>query len=55
MIIISSKKSKAEDFKKQFTSSGKNTIKCITFTGPIEKEVTRIDKNGQEVTKVCST
>ena len=25
--------------------------KCITFTVPIEKEVTRIDKNGGEMTK----
>ena len=28
--------------------------KCITFTIPIEKEVTRIDKNGEEVTKFVS-
>ena len=29
----------AEEFKKQFTCSGENTEKCITFTVPIEKEV----------------
>ena len=36
----------AEEFKKQFTFLGENTEKYITFTVPIEKEVTRIDKNG---------
>ena len=40
----------AEKFKKQFTCFGENTEKYITFTVPIEKEVTRIDKNGEEVT-----
>ena len=35
----------AEKFKKQFTCLEKNTEKYITFTVPIEKEVTRIDKN----------
>ena len=35
----------AEEFKKQFTCLGENTEKYITFTVPIEKEVTRIDKN----------
>ena len=44
----------AEEFKKQFTSLGKNTEKHITFTVPIEKEVTRIDKNGEEITKNIS-
>ena len=44
----------AEEFKKQFTFSGKNTAKCITFTVPIEKKVTRIDKNGEEITKSLS-
>ena len=44
----------AEEFKKQFTCLGENTEKCITFTVPVEKEVTRIDKNGEEITKnVC--
>ena len=40
-----------EEFKKQFTSLGENTGKYITFTVPIEKEITRIDKNGEEITK----
>ena len=43
-----------EEFKKQFTCLGKNTEKYITFTVPIEKEVTRIDKNGDEITKNIS-
>ena len=44
----------AEEFKKQFTCLGKNTQKYITFTVPIEKEATRIDKNGEENTKnIC--
>ena len=43
-----------EEFKKQFICLGENTEKCITFTFPIEKEVTRIDKNGQEITKNIS-
>ena len=34
----------AEEFKKQFTCFGENTEKYITFTIPIEKEVTRLDK-----------
>ena len=44
-----------EEFKKQFTCFGENTEKCITFTVPIEREVTRIDKNGQNVTKIYLT
>ena len=40
-----------EEFKKQFTFIGENIEKYITFTVPIEKEVTRIDKNGEKVTK----
>ena len=42
----------AEEFKKQFTCLGENTEKYITFF--LEKEVTRIDKNGEEVTKNIS-
>ena len=41
----------AEEFKKQFTCLGENTEKYRTFTDPIEKEVNRIDKNGEEITK----
>ena len=41
----------AEEFKKQFTSLGENTEKYITFTVVIEKELTRTDKNGEEIIK----
>ena len=41
----------AEEFKKQFICLGKNAEKDITFTVPIKKEVTRIVKNGEEITK----
>ena len=40
----------AEEFSKQFTSFGENTEKYITFTFPIQKEVTGIDKK-EEITK----
>ena len=43
-----------EGFKKRFTYLGENTEKYITFTISIEKEVTRIDKNGEEITKKIS-
>ena len=36
----------SEEFKKQYTSLGENTEKYITFAVPLEKEVTRIEKNG---------
>ena len=45
----------AEELKKQFTCLGENTEKYITFTVPIETEVTRIDKNGEEITKYISS
>ena len=41
----------AEEFKKQFTCLRENNEKYLTFTVPIEKEVTGIDKNGEEITK----
>ena len=41
----------AEEFKKEFTCLGKNTEKYITFTVPIEKEVTRAEKVWGEATK----
>ena len=44
----------AEELKKQFTCLGENTEKYIRFTVPIEKEVLRIDKNGEEFTKNIS-
>ena len=50
MEIINFKK----NLKKQFTCLGENTEKYITFIVPIEKEVTRIDENGEEITKNIS-
>ena len=44
----------AEEFEKQFTCLGEHTEKCISFSVPMEKEVTRIDKNGEEITKNIS-
>ena len=41
----------SEEFKKQFSCLGEITEKYVTFPVPIEKEVTRIDKNGEEVSK----
>ena len=40
--------------KKQFTYLGENTEKCLTVIVPIEKEVTRIDINREEITKNIS-
>ena len=54
MIIIFFIKELTEEFKKQFNSLGENNEKYITFTDPIEKIVTRIDRNGEESTKnIC--
>ena len=44
----------AEELQKQFTCLGENTEKYITFTVPIGKEITRINKNGEEITKNIS-
>ena len=44
----------AEEFKIQFTCLAENTEKYITFTFPIEEQVTRFDKNGEEFTKNIS-
>ena len=44
----------AEVFKKQFTFLGENSKKYTTFTVPIEEEATRIDKNGEKITKNIS-
>ena len=46
MIII---KELSEEFNKQFTCLGESNEKYITFTVPIEKEVTKVDKNGKEI------
>ena len=43
----------ADEFEKQFTSSGENAKKYITFSVPIKIEVTGIDKNGKESQKIC--
>ena len=39
-----------EEFERQFTCSRESTEKYITFSVPIKK-VTRIDNNGEEITK----
>ena len=44
----------AEESKKQFNCLGKNTDKYIIFTVRIDKEVTRIDKNGEKIAKHIS-
>ena len=44
----------AEEFKKQFIWLVENIEKHITFAIPIEKEVTRIDKNGEKITQNLS-
>ena len=50
-ILRASLEELSEEFKKHFTSLGKNTEKYISFIVPIEKQVTRIDKNEGEITK----
>ena len=44
----------AEESEKQFACLGENTEKYITFSVPIEKEVTSIDSNEEEITKTIS-
>ena len=44
----------AKEFKKQFTCLGENTEKYMTFTILIEKEVTKIAKIGEKITKNIS-
>ena len=43
-----------EVLQKQFTCLGENTEKYITFTVPIGNEITRIDKNGEDITQNTS-
>ena len=38
----------AEEFEGEFECLGENTEKCITFSVPIKKEVTKIDKDGND-------
>ena len=40
----------AEELKKTFICLGENAKNCITFAVLLEKEVTRIDKNGEKIT-----
>ena len=44
----------AEELKKLFICLRKSTKKYMTFTTLIEKEVTRIYKNGEEITRNTS-
>ena len=44
----------AEEFKKRFTCLGESTEKYTFFIVLIEKKVTRIDKNGEEITKIIT-
>ena len=44
----------AEELKNQFICLGENNEKNITFTVPIVKEDTKIEKNGEEITKNIS-
>ena len=43
-----------EEFEKKNTCLVENTEKYITFTVPIENQVTRIDKNGEQIAKNIS-
>ena len=45
----------AEEFEKQFFCFGENIEKYITFSVPKEKEVTRIDKNAEEIQEMFLT
>ena len=45
----------AEKLKKQFTCLGENSEKYISFTVPIEKEVTRVDKIGEKLKNIYLT
>ena len=44
----------AEEIKKQFICLGENTDKYIIFIVRIDKEVTRIDENGEKIAKRIS-
>ena len=54
MIIILQQKSQQKNFKKKIICLKKNTEKYVTFTVPIESEVTGIHKNGEKITKNIS-
>ena len=43
----------AEEFEGEFECLGDNTEKCVTFSVPIKKEITKKDKNGNDkITKM---
>ena len=42
------------EFQGKFTCLGESTEKYVSFTVPIEKEVSRIHKNGKEIIKTIS-
>ena len=44
----------SEEFEKQFTRLGENIKKCINLSFLIEKEIKRIDKKRDEITKIIS-
>ena len=44
----------AKEFQIEFNCLGENTEKYKTFSVPITKEVKRIDKNGEKITKTIS-
>ena len=44
----------AKEFEKQFTCSGENTEKYISLQFQQKKEIIRIDRNGEEITKNIS-
>ena len=44
----------AEELERKFTFLRKIIEKYVTFSVPIENEVTRIDQDGEEITKILS-
>ena len=44
----------AEEFERQFICLGENTEKYTTFSVSVQKEVARIDINGEEITKTIT-
>ena len=43
---------KLEEFVGKFNCLGENTEKYITFSISVEKEVTRVNKNGEKIIKM---
>ena len=43
-----------KELEKEFDCLGENTEKYWTFAVPVEKKVTRVDKNGKEITENIS-